>query len=158
LTYIFHRSRPATLDDCSLLADLNRQFLLEKGHENVWLPHLQSLYGSMSSIPISKLQERMRNWLSRSYRGVLFIGQKEVLAYAIYQEGEYGIDLQQFFVVPTHRRKGIGRRCFEILRSEYWPRDKRLTLEVLVENEIALVFWRAIGYKDYSLELFQDSP
>jgi ribosomal protein S18 acetylase RimI-like enzyme len=41
----------------------------------------------------------------------------------------------------------------EILRSKIWPKNKRLTVEVLVQNEAAVAFWRAVGYKDYSLTL-----
>ena len=41
----------------------------------------------------------------------------------------------------------------EILRSEHWSAEKRLTVDVLVENQAAVAFWRAIGYKDYALTL-----
>jgi predicted acetyltransferase len=41
----------------------------------------------------------------------------------------------------------------EILRSEVWPADRRLTVGVLVRNTPAVTFWRAVGYQDYSLTL-----
>jgi ribosomal protein S18 acetylase RimI-like enzyme len=40
-----------------------------------------------------------------------------------------------------------------LLRSEIWPKTKRLTVEVLVANTAAVAFWRAVGYHDYSLKL-----
>ena len=76
-----------------------------------------------------------------------------MVAYALYREQEQEIYLRQLFVVRHHRREGIGRRAIEILRSQVWPKTKRLTVEVLVTNEIALAFWRAVGYKDYALTL-----
>ena len=82
--------RVATLDDSSLLADLNRQFLLEKGHRNVFLPDLGS---SPDAIPIAKLEERMRWWLGHAYSGVLFTDQRQVLAYALYREDDYEVEL-----------------------------------------------------------------
>jgi len=51
------------------------------------------------------------------------------------------------------RRQGIGREAMETLRSKIWPKGKRLTVDVLVENTAAVAFWRAAGYKDYSLTL-----
>ena len=41
----------------------------------------------------------------------------------------------------------------DILRAKIWPADRRLTVEVLVQNIAAVAFWRAVGYKDYSLKL-----
>jgi predicted acetyltransferase len=61
--------------------------------------------------------------------------------------------LRQLFVVSNQRRKGIGRLAMELLRSKIWPKHKRLTVEVLVQNEAAIAFWRSAGYKDYSLTL-----
>jgi len=56
-------------------------------------------------------------------------------------------------VVRNRRRQGAGRKAFEILRSQIWPANKRLTVDVLVQNAAAVAFWRAVGYQDYSLKL-----
>jgi ribosomal protein S18 acetylase RimI-like enzyme len=53
----------------------------------------------------------------------------------------------------NRRRQGVGRQVMEILRSKIWPKNKRLTVEVLVSNTAATAFWRAMGYRDYSLML-----
>jgi predicted acetyltransferase len=55
--------------------------------------------------------------------------------------------------VRSRRRQGIGRKAFEILRSTIWPENKRLTVDVLVQNTAAVAFWRAMGCKDYCLTL-----
>ncbi len=59
---------------------------------------------------------------------------------------------------PSHpgrlrRRQGIGRQALEILRSTIWPANKRLTVDVLVQNTAAVAFWRTVGYNDYCLTL-----
>ena len=61
--------------------------------------------------------------------------------------------MRQLFVVRHRRREGIGRRAVDTLRAEVWPKDKRLTVEVLVANERGVAFWRSVGYADYALTL-----
>jgi len=131
--------RPATLDDCSLLAELNHQLIRDEGHRN--------------PMTVAQLEQRMRDWLAGEYRAVLFEDYGEVVAYALFRELPDEIYLRQLFVVRNRRRRGIGRRAVEILRSEVWPRTRRLTVDVLVTNQDAVAFWRAVGYADYSLTL-----
>lgn len=132
--------RRATLDDCPRLAELNYQLLEEEGYRN-----------SRMSVP--ELEQRMRGWLVSEYAGVIFERDGEIVAYALYREKPEEIYLRQFFVARNRRRKGIGRKAIEILRSQIWPRNKRLTVDVLVQNVIAVLFWRAMGYKDFYLAL-----
>ena len=102
---------------------------------------------------VEELEERMRGWLTGEYRAVIFKEGERVIAYALFRvEGEE-IYLRQLFVVRERRREGIGRKAVEMLRTEVWPNGKRLTVEVLVKNEGAVGFWRAVGYRDYSLRL-----
>ncbi len=102
---------------------------------------------------VAQLEQRMRDWLAGEYRAVLFEDYGEVVAYALFRELPDEIYLRQLFVVRNRRRRGIGRRAVEILRSEVWPRTRRLTVDVLVTNQDAVAFWRAVGYADYSLTL-----
>jgi len=37
--------------------------------------------------------------------------------------------------------------------SKIWPGNKRLTVDVLVQNAAAIASWRAVCYKDYCLTL-----
>jgi hypothetical protein len=39
------------------------------------------------------------------------------------------------------------------LFAQLWPRHKRWTVSVLVQNAPAVAFWRAMGYTDYELTL-----
>ena len=132
--------RPATLNDCALLAELNHQLLHDEGHQN-------------KKMSVPELEQRMKGWLASEYAAGIFEDSGEVVAYALYREQPEEIYLRQLFVVRNRRRQGIGRQAVEILRSEIWPKHKRLTVDVLVHNAAAIAFWRAVGYKDYCLTL-----
>ena len=132
--------RRATLDDAPLLAVLNHQLLHDEGHRN-------------KGMSIPDLEQRMHGWLHSEYNAVIFEDKAEIVAYALYREQPDEIYLRQLFVMRHLRRKGIGRQAIGILRREIWPKDKRLTVDVLVHNTAAVAFWRAVGYKDYCLKL-----
>jgi predicted acetyltransferase len=131
--------RRATLSDCVRLAELNHQLIRDEGHRN--------------RMTVPELEKRMKGWLASEYAAILFENDGEVVAYVLYREQPEEIYLRQLFVMRNRRRNGIGREAVKILRSRIWPDNKRLTVEVLVQNEAAVVFWRAVGYKDYCLTL-----
>jgi predicted acetyltransferase len=121
------------------LAELNHQLIRDEGHRNKMM--------------VPELEQRMKGWLASEYAAVLFENDGEVVAYALYREQPEEIYLRQLFVVRNRRRKGLGKEAVKILLSKIWPKNKRLTVEVLVQNEAAVAFWRAVGYKDYCLTL-----
>ncbi|HLX60418.1 MAG TPA: GNAT family N-acetyltransferase [Planctomycetota bacterium] len=131
--------RRATHSDCAMLAELNHQLIRDEGHRN--------------PMSVAELEARMRDFLSRDYTAVIFEDADVVVAYALYREFAGEIYLRQLFVIRARRREGIGKRAVEILRSEYWDKTKRWTVEVLTANEAAVKFWRAMGYRDYCLAL-----
>lgn len=132
--------RRATSADCPLLAELNHQLILDEGHRN--------------PMTVPQLEQRMRGWLeSGEYAAILFEDGGEVVAHALYREQPDEIYLRQLFVVRERRRQGLGKQAMRLLFSEIWPKTKRLTVEVLVANTAAVAFWRAVGYRDYSLTL-----
>ena len=131
--------RFATQDDCPLLATLNHQLIHDEGHR--------------SRMTVPELELRIRAWLGGEYCAVLFEDDGQVVGYALFREEAEEIYLRQLFVVRHRRRQGFGRRAVELLRGEVWPKGKRLTVDVLVKNQQAAAFWRALGYQDYSLTL-----
>jgi predicted acetyltransferase len=131
--------RLAKLNDCALLAELNHQLIRDEGHRN--------------KMTVPELEQRMKSWLASEYEAMLFECDTEIVAYALYREQPEEVYLRQLFVVRNRRRKGIGREAVKILRSKVWPTNKRWTVDVLVQNEAAVAFWRAVGYQDYSLTL-----
>jgi predicted acetyltransferase len=131
--------RCAVLNDCARLAELNHQLIRDEGHRN--------------AMTVPELEQRMKGWLASDYAAVLFENNEEAVAYALYREQIEEIYLRQLFVVRHRRRQGVGRQAVEILRTQIWPRSKRLTVDVLVQNTAAIAFWRAMGYQDYYLAL-----
>ena len=131
--------RFATLADCRALAELNHQLIRDEGHRN--------------PMTVPELDQRMRSWLGGKYRAVFFEADGVTVAYALFREKPEEIYLRQLFVARHKRRQWVGRKAVEILRSQIWPRNKRLTVEVLVANTNAVAFWRAVGYRDYALRL-----
>jgi GNAT superfamily N-acetyltransferase len=127
------------MDDCPRLAELNHQLIRDEGHRN--------------PMTVPELEHRMRGWISGEYRAIVYEDAGEIVAYALFREQAEEIYLRQLFVVPHRRSQGIGRRAVEILRSQVWPKTKRLTVEVLVANKRAVSFWRSVGYADYALSL-----
>ena len=131
--------RFATEADLNLLAEWNHQLIRDEGHRN----------------PMSRLElrKRMRGWLANEYTAVIFSLDDEPVAYALYRESAGEVYLRHLLVDRRHRRRGIGRQVVTVLRERIWPRDRRLTVEVLVSNEPAVAFWKAVGYVPYSLAL-----
>ena len=131
----YREAKPA---DYPLLGSLNHQLIRDEGHRN--------------PMNVVELTERMRRWLSMGeYTGRLFEENGQVVAYALYREFAEEIYLRHLFVVRGRRRQGIGRRVMQILRDEIWPRGRRLTGEVLCANTTGVAFWKAMGYREYSL-------
>jgi GNAT superfamily N-acetyltransferase len=141
-----HHYRFATLDDCNLIARLNRA-LIDEGAD-VGPTDLESLHRRV-----------LAGMVSGKQRVVLFEDEGDrLLAYALFEESADEIYLSQFLVVRRARRCGIGRRAVEMLRSTIWSPRKRLTLEVLSGNRGAQRFWRSLGYRDFAVTLELPAP
>lgn len=134
------RYRIATIDDLSLLTQMNRKLVQDEQHRNRFMT-------------MSELEERMRGFLMGKYRAVIFENGGETLAYALFcDEGDH-IYLRQFFVDRNRRKQGIGRKAVEILKEDVWPKDKRITVGILSHNKVGYAFWKAVGFNDYAIEL-----
>ena len=135
--------RSATVDDVPVLSRMNRQLVEDELHRHRFKPD-------------SWFEERMRRFLTGAYRAILFEIEGEVVAYALYTDHPDHTDtiyVRQIFVDRGHRRQGIGREVMRILRDEIWARGKRVTVEVLVGNQVARAFYGAVGFRPYSIEL-----
>lgn len=131
--------RDASEADLGLLADWNLQLIRDERHRN--------------PMNVEQLAERMRNWLKTGeYRAVVFSSDAPV-CHAVFKQDAGLIHLRQFFVRRDRRRTGIGRAAVAILREQIWPRDVRLTVDVLCHNEGGVAFWRSVGYRDYNLTM-----
>jgi GNAT superfamily N-acetyltransferase len=131
--------RIASSADSTLLARMNHQLILDEGHRN--------------NMTVEELESRMRDWLAADYRAIIFEDAGAFAAYALFRELPTEIYLRQLFVARDVRRRGIGSHALNVLRTQFWSAGKRLTVEVLTANAAALAFWRAMGYRDYSMTL-----
>jgi ribosomal protein S18 acetylase RimI-like enzyme len=131
--------RLATSEDAQTLGLLNHQLIQDEGHRN--------------RMTIPELVKRFQQLFETGYRVSIFEEDGKILAYALFREETDHLYLRQFFVQRCHRRSGVGRQCINILHSEIWPKDKRITVAVLCHNQTAIAFWRAMGFTDYCLTL-----
>lgn len=129
----------ATSDDCQLLGKWNKQLIDDEGHRN--------------EMSISELVDRMQRWITDEYTAMIFSEDGEPVAYGVYRETEDDIYLRQFFVRRDMRHENVGSRAMSIFEKDVWPVGKRVTLEVLWENEAAWEFWKSNGYGEYSVTL-----
>jgi len=135
--------RFAAVNDVPILSRMNRQLAEDEQHRNRFKSD-------------AWFEERMCGFLMGGYKAVIFEIEGKVVAYALYTDHPDHSDtiyLRQIFVERPHRRQGIGREAMRILNEKIWTRGKRLTVEVLVGNEVALAFYKAVGFREYSLEL-----
>ncbi len=140
--------RFATLDDVPLLAAMNRALAEDEGHRN----RFRSEHW---------FADRMRGFLMSGFRAVLFSVEGHTVAYALYADHPEHADtihLRQLYVDRACRRQGCGREALRLLREAIWPREKRVTVEVLAGNAPARQFYRAVGFREYALELEMPAP
>ena len=132
------RNAPVTADG-PLLAAWNPRRIRDEGHRN--------------PMTLPELARRMQGWLEAEYRAVVFVEAGEAVGYALYRPEADAIHLRQFFLRAESRQRGFGRAGVALLRREVWPPDARVTVDVLCHNAPGIAFWRAVGFRDYSLTL-----
>jgi ribosomal protein S18 acetylase RimI-like enzyme len=130
--------RRATLDDVPRLARINRELI-----EDEWPGVSKSL---------SHLEERLRRWLTDpEYSATIFELDDAFAGYALvhlYPDEAY---IRHFYIDPDFRGSGVGRfACEYLMRAVVLP-GGRVSLDVLVSNNGGLQFWRAMGFREYSI-------
>jgi GNAT superfamily N-acetyltransferase len=131
--------RYASDADLPLLAKWNHQLIQDEVHRN--------------PMTVDQLETRMRDWLRKGeYQAVVF-SREEPEAHVVFKRDADLIHMRQFFVRRDRRRLGIGRAAIALLRTEVWPTNVRLTVDVLCHNTGGVAFWRSVGYRDYGLTL-----
>jgi ribosomal protein S18 acetylase RimI-like enzyme len=134
------KARVATEADAPLLARINQQLI-----EDEWGG------GGMS---LERLEARIRRWIEdEEYRALLFEESGATVAYALVSIDEDSAYIRHFYVMPEHRRGGIGRRVVECLLADVVPPTARVTLDVLASNVTGHRFWRSVGFADYAIRM-----
>ena len=134
--------RGATIADAAMLAQMNQQLIEDERHRN--------------PMTLAELETRMRSMLEGDYAATLFEFDGQIVAYALWTEEPNWVYLRQFFVARGFRRRGVGRQAIRLLVDQVWPASTRVRVNVLIWNQPALDFWRAVGFADYLITLEMD--
>ncbi len=121
-------------------------------------------HSSESLTPIKKrIAWAVDQQLSGQFQGLLLVAREKDtivgVALAVYTpSAELGrvMTVNDFFVKPAYRRKGVGRDLANRLVDEC-KRMKvdEIGLEVLSANKTAAAFWRAVGFEPADRFLFR---
>lgn len=131
--------RDADDADVPFMAAINRELI---AHESG---------GGMSQ---ERAEARLRRWMADGeYRALLLEEGGATVAYVLLSVDEDSAYIRQFFVLPEHRRGGVGRRAVAHLLREVIPPTARVTLDVLASNDGAHAFWRSVGFTDYAVRM-----
>jgi ribosomal protein S18 acetylase RimI-like enzyme len=130
--------KQATPVDAAFLAPMNKRMIEDQGHRN--------------PMSIPELESRMENWLRGEYEAVYAEENGEILGYALFRRESGHIYLRQLFVERDKRTRGTGRKLFQWLERNRWE-ARKIVLEVLTHNEAGIAFWKAMGFREYSLTM-----
>ncbi|HWB13620.1 MAG TPA: GNAT family N-acetyltransferase [Pirellulales bacterium] len=136
--------RVATLDDAPLLAEMNQCLILDEGHQN--------------RMSLDELTQRMRGWLEKEYRAVIFDKGDTCVGYALFKEEPAWVYLRQFFIRKECRRQGLGRAAIVWLSTNVWSQVGRVRLDVLVNNSTGIAFWKTLDFTEYCLTMERALP
>lgn len=102
-----------------------------------------------------RIAHAVEQQLRQRFPGLLLVARERTailgVALCVYQpSAELGrvLVVHDFYVVPEHRRKGIGRALAQkILDEAKALRIDRIDLEILPKNAEAAAFWKALGFR-----------
>lgn len=122
-------------------------------------PEVEHLIAAYIESEGSKVRGERVSWavdqvLRNRFPGVLLVAREKKLvvgvALAVYQpSAELGrvLVVNDFFVAPTIRRKGVGRAlATKLLEEAKAMHVDRIDLEILPTNAVAAAFWKAMGF------------
>lgn len=69
------------------------------------------------------------------------------------EAGGMVIWIEELYVEPDYRSKGIGTKVFDFLKANY-PEAKRLRLEAEEENERAIALYKRLGFTELEYKQF----
>jgi ribosomal protein S18 acetylase RimI-like enzyme len=137
--------RLATLQDATQLAHMNKRLIEDEGSSN--------------PMTLEQLETRLKSWLSSEWRGVLFLNGSRVVGYTIYRLQRQEFDrrdtvyIRHYYIERDYRRFGFGSEALQKLRSDIFPKNTTVYLEVLIHNDRGRAFWQSLGFKEYSVTM-----
>jgi ribosomal protein S18 acetylase RimI-like enzyme len=118
-----------------------------------WNAELVEDERARTALDLDGFATRMRGFLAGAYRAVIFAEGETPVGYALYAPEPGGVHLRQLYVARALRGRGLGRAAVELLRREVFPPGAHVAVDVLAWNARALAFWRAAGFRDYSVRM-----
>ena len=128
----------ASKNDCSELAVMNKQLIIDEGHSN--------------KMNVPELENRMIKFISEDYVAYLAKDDSTTTGYCLFRPEIDHIYIRQLFIKSEYRRNGSGKRFIEWMKCNIW-KNKELVIEVLSKNIIGINFWRSIGFTDYCITM-----
>lgn len=135
--------RIATTNDAALLAPMNAQLIRDEGHRN--------------AMTLQQLTDRMSEWLTKDYQAIVIDVDGAHIGYALFCLEPEFVYLRQIFVKPEMRRKGIAKNAIDWLRKNIWKNHPRIRIDVLVENQTGIAFWRSVGFSEYCMTMEKET-
>ena len=124
--------KECTLEDVSLLAEMNKQLIEDEKADN--------------SMDIIQLKNRMVDFLNNGYKAFFFMVNKDIVGYALCDMTKEPIYLRQFFIKREERIKHYGKIAFKNLLEKI--EVKEIEIDVLKWNEMGIKFWEKIGFEE----------
>jgi GNAT superfamily N-acetyltransferase len=135
-------TRPATLADVDILADWNKQLIVDEGSRN--------------PMNLQQLKDRMIGLLNGDWSVVIVSVNHEEIGYMLYKRGkddyfpeQSTVYVRQFFIHRNTRSRGIGETAFNFIVEKHFPKGSDISLEVLESNPRGRRFWEKIGFLTY---------
>jgi ribosomal protein S18 acetylase RimI-like enzyme len=131
--------RKAAESDAKLLAQMNKALIHDEGSRN--------------PMTIQQLEERMRGWIMSDWEVEVLQKGTTIIGYAVYRltideyfPQESFVYLRQFYIMSEHRGKGYGSNVIDHLINHSFPRDAKVTIDVLASNPRGYDFWLKFGF------------
>jgi GNAT superfamily N-acetyltransferase len=127
--------REANKGDLEVLLDLYLEFYSELRSRQGWRPHSREEY-----------REEIERYLSRD-KVFLAEASGEAVGFIRISEREDSYWLEELYVKPEHRGRGIGRALVERAESYIKGHDSYAYIMVLPQDRSAMSFWLHMGYR-----------
>ena len=138
--------------------------MTEPADENAVVSMMQALYteDATSAVDVSRFPQTVHTLISEPTRGqiVLICADLQIAGYALlipYWSNEFGgtiVYVDELFVKPEHRNRGIGRAFFEHIRATRPFDAVAFLLEVSPTNTNATRLYESIGFTRRKLSTY----
>ena len=101
----------------------------------------------------------MKGFLLTEYKAVQILLGNEIAGYCLYRidnqkdDGNFDIFIRQYYIKSVFRRKGLGKRAFNMLLDSTFKNAAYVKLDVLESNPGGKAFWAKVGFEPYSHSL-----